>query len=430
MASNSPAETDSVIDGRMAPIDSQNSRHRSSDGGHQKAFRRLEAERIVRITSIVYVVGARPNFVKMAPVIHQAQRRLPAARHLIVHTGQHYDTEMSQLFLEDLELARPDYFLDVGSGAHGAQTGRALERIEAVLLKEKPGLVVVCGDVNSTLAGALAAVKLEIPVAHIEAGLRSFDRTMPEEINRVLVDQVARWCFIHSREAEENLCREGVESDRIFFVGNTMIDSLVKMRPRFMASDVHRRLGLPRGEYILVTLHRPRLVDGPLFDRMLASLRRLSRTIPVVFPVHPRARRRLGNVSTDSLHLIEPIGYIDFLALEAYARAVITDSGGVQEETTYLGVPCFTMRDGTERPITISQGTNRLMGLRPDAVEAIPALLEKGLAGAVAPLPGWDGNAADRAVEVLLGTTGKQSFPIPGPAEAHANLGAHPTGAE
>ena len=362
------------------------------------------------MTGVLYVVGARPNFMKVAPVFHEVRARLPSARQVIVHTGQHYDREMSDVFLDELGLPEPDYHLAVGSGGHGVQTGRALERLEPVLERERPAVVVVAGDVNSTLAGGLAAAKLELPLAHIEAGLRSFDRTMPEEINRVLVDQISDWCFTHSPEAEDNLLREGVPADRIHFVGNTMIDSLVRLRPALERSDIHRRLGLERGAYALVTLHRPRLVDGPLFDRALASLERLSRELPVVFPVHPRTRARIGAQSFDQrLLLIEPVGYLDFLALQSTAAAVITDSGGVQEESTFLGVPCFTLRETTERPITIERGTNRLLGLDVERIEDVPRLLGE-VPGPLAPPPGWDGDAACRIVDVLVST-------LPGPGE-------------
>lgn len=353
------------------------------------------------MTDVLYVIGARPNFMKVAPVFHRLNARLPSARQVIVHTGQHYDHEMSDIFFSELGLPEPDHWLGIGSAGHGAQVGRALERVEQVLLSEKAQMVVVAGDVNSTLAGALAAVKLGIPVAHIESGLRSFDRTMPEEINRILTDQVARWCFIHSPEAEQNLLREGIEPDRIHFVGNTMIDTLVRLRPQIEASDVHARLGIESGEYVLVTLHRPALVDGPLFDQALAALVRLSMEVPVVYPVHPRARARLGTMAdAPHLKLIDAIGYVDFVALEMRATGVVTDSGGVQEETTYLRVPCFTLRDSTERPITLTQGTNRLLGLEVNALDHLPSLL------AAAPIPlspprGWDGSAGDRAAQIL-----------------------------
>jgi UDP-N-acetylglucosamine 2-epimerase (non-hydrolysing) len=353
------------------------------------------------VSTLAYIVGARPNFVKMAPVIAALRARLPASLHLVVHTGQHYDRELSDIFFEELGLPRPDYALGIGSGDHGAQTARAWEGIERVLKENRVDLVVVAGDVNSTLAGALAGIKCDVPVAHVESGLRSFDRSMPEEINRLLVDQVSRWCFIHSPEAETNLVREGVEPDRIHNVGNTMIDTLVRMRGRIGESDVHDRLGIKHGQYVLVTLHRPSLVDGALLSRTLESLARLARTIRVVFPVHPRTRANIPlRFRAPNLLLIDPVGYIDFVALETHATAVITDSGGVQEETTFLQVPCFTLRATTERPITLEQGTNTLLGLDPEAVKGVPELL------ASAPVPsepptGWDGNAAGRLAGVL-----------------------------
>lgn len=360
----------------------------------------------------MYVVGARPNFVKMAPVVAALRARLPDFRHLIVHTGQHYDRELSQIFFDELSLPASDYLLGVGSGDHGAQTARALEGLERVLKKERPDVVIVAGDVNSTLAGALAAVKCDIPVAHVESGLRSFDRSMPEEINRVLVDQVSRWCFVHSPEAVTNLTREGVEARRIYNVGNTMIDTLVRMRGRIDSSDIHRRLSVEHGEYVLVTLHRPSLVDGPLLPRALASLARLARTISVVFPVHPRTRGNIaGDFSAPGLHLVDPIGYVDFLALEAAAAAVVTDSGGVQEETTFLRVPCFTLRASTERPITVTQGTNTLLGLEMDAVEHILDALPSTPTATGLPA-GWDGNAAQRISEVLAAEFAGDQLPL------------------
>ncbi|MBV9049607.1 MAG: UDP-N-acetylglucosamine 2-epimerase (non-hydrolyzing) [Solirubrobacterales bacterium] len=357
--------------------------------------------------AVLYVVGARPNFVKMAPVIQQMRARAEHLQHVVAHTGQHFDRGMSDVFFEDLGLPPPDYLLGVGPGSHGVQTARALERVEEVLLKVRPQLVIVPGDVNSTLAAALAAAKLEIPVAHLEAGLRSFDRTMPEELNRVIVDQLSRWCFIHSPEAAANLRREGIGSDRVFFVGNTMIDTLVQMRLRIRESTVHARLGVQLDRYLLVTLHRPALVDGSLFEPVIEALRRLAEELPVVFPVHPRARARLQDdvLSAPGLHIIDPVGYIDFLCLQARAAGVITDSGGVQEESTFLQVPCFTLRENTERPITVSQGTNRLLGLRPEALERIPSWLARPRMNLPAP-DGWDGHAAARVAEELLAAVG------------------------
>ena len=360
---------------------------------------------------IVYLVGARPNLVKMAPVLHELRLRLPSARHVLVHTGQHYDREMSEVFFEELGLPEPDYFLGVGSGTHGVQTGRALERIEAVLVSERPNLVIVAGDVNSTLAGALAAAKLLIPIAHVESGLRSFDRTMPEEINRILVDQISDSCFTHSPEAADNLLAEGIPAERIHFVGNTMIDTLVRLRQRIDASDVHERLGLSPGRYVLTTLHRPRVTDGPLLTPVATSLAALSKQLPVVFPVHPRTRLRLREVElppSPEFHLIDPVGYLDFLALEAAAAAVVTDSGGVQEETTYLGVPCFTLRENTERPVTIHHGTNVLLGLDPARIAHVPLLLANCSRPSQAP-DGWDGRAASRLADVVVAALGVDS---------------------
>jgi UDP-N-acetylglucosamine 2-epimerase (non-hydrolysing) len=356
--------------------------------------------------TIAYVVGARPNFVKMAPVERALRERLPRWRHVCIHTGQHYDAEMSGIFLAELGVAPPAYRLGVGSGPHGAQTARALERIETALEREQPELVLVPGDVNSTLAAALAAVKLGIPVGHVEAGLRSFDRSMPEEVNRVLVDQISDWCYVHSPEAVDNLALEGIAPERIVFTGNTMIDTLVRMRPHIERSSAPARLGLARGGYLLVTLHRPALVDGPLLVEVLQRLEALSHVLPVVFPLHPRTRARLGRLpGSGRLLLVDPLGYIDFLALETYARAVLTDSGGVQEETTFLGVPCFTLRDTTERPVTLWEGTNQLLGLQPEAIDGLPDLIATARRP-LQPPSGWDGHAAERLAESVAVAVG------------------------
>jgi UDP-N-acetylglucosamine 2-epimerase (non-hydrolysing) len=363
----------------------------------------LYADEVRRDLAIAYVVGARPNFVKMAPVISSLRSRAPQLRHVVIHTGQHYNREMSDVFVKELDLPEPHFMLGVGSGPHGAQTGRALERSEGALREIRPTLVIVSGDVNSTLAAALAAVKLNIPVAHVESGLRSFDRAMPEEINRVLVDQISRWCFTHSPEAECNLQAEGVTTDRIYFVGNTMIDALVSVRQRVADSEVHAKLGVPRKGYLLVTLHRPALVDSPMFTAVMTSLARVARELPVIFPVHPRTRARLArdHFRCPGLRILDPVGYVDFLALEQRATGVLTDSGGVQEETTFFRVPCFTLRNNTERPITVSQGTNRLLGMQPGSVEDIPRLLSLPTRRIERPVH-WDGAAAERLADVLL----------------------------
>jgi UDP-N-acetylglucosamine 2-epimerase (non-hydrolysing) len=355
---------------------------------------------------IVYVIGTRPNFVKTAPVIAALRDRLPDGAHTIVHTGQHYDRLMSEVFLEELGVPAPDHMLEVGSGSHAQQTARVMERLEPVLLDEKPDLVMVPGDVNSTLAATLTAVKMGIPVAHIESGLRSFDRTMPEEVNRIVADEFSEHLFLHSEEAIENLRAEGIADQRMHFVGNTMIDTLVALEDRFRTAGTAARLGVEPGEFALVTLHRPALVDGPLLPETVHRLAALAREMPVVFPVHPRTRKMMEAVSSEhpGLLLSEPLGYLDFLSLLADAGAVLTDSGGIQEETTYLGIPCFTLRDNTERPVTIRAGTNTLLGLDPAAIAGIPAALAERPSERPEPPPLWDGHAAERIAGVVAGT--------------------------
>ncbi len=354
---------------------------------------------------IVYVVGTRPNFVKTAPVIGALRARLPEGRHALVHTGQHYDRLMSEVFLEELGVPAPDHMLEVGSGSHAEQTARVMERLEPVLAEEQPDLVMVPGDVNSTLASALTAAKMQIPVAHIESGLRSFDRTMPEELNRIVADQLSDHLFIHSPEANDNLHAEGVPAERIHLVGNTMIDTLVALEERFRAAGTAQRLGVETGAYVLVTLHRPALVDGPLLATTMEQLAALALEMPVVFPVHPRTRKMLESIESEhpGLHLCEPLGYLDFLSLLADAGAVLTDSGGIQEETTYLGIPCFTLRANTERPITITAGTNTLLGLDPAAIAQIPTALAQRPAKSPEPPPLWDGQASQRIADVVTG---------------------------
>jgi UDP-N-acetylglucosamine 2-epimerase (non-hydrolysing) len=351
---------------------------------------------------IVYVVGTRPNFVKTAPVIAALRERLPRGRHALVHTGQHYDRLMSEVFLEELGVPAPDHLLEVGSGTHAQQTARVMERLEPVLAEERPDLVLVPGDVNSTLAAAITAAKLQIPVGHIEAGLRSFDRTMPEELNRIVTDQLSSHLFIHSPKASENLLGEGVAEEKVHFVGNTMIDTLVALEDRFRALGAAPRLGLEPGEFLLVTLHRPALVDGPLLPETIGRLAALAREMPVVFPVHPRTRKMMEAIESEhpGLLLSEPLGYLDFLSLLADSGAVLTDSGGIQEETTYLGIPCFTLRDNTERPVTVDSGTNTLLGLDPAAISSIPSSLESSPKRRDPP-PLWDGKAADRIADIV-----------------------------
>jgi UDP-N-acetylglucosamine 2-epimerase (non-hydrolysing) len=356
---------------------------------------------------VCFVVGARPNFMKVAPV-HRALGELHAdIGRSVVHTGQHYDSEMSAVFIDELELPQPDAFLGIGSGTHAEQTAKALVGVERFLLERMPALVVVAGDVNSTLAAALAASKLHIPVAHIEAGLRSFDEAMPEEANRRLTDHLSRLLLAHSESAVANLEREGIDPSRIHLVGNTMIDSVSRHLPAAIEKKPWLRLGVEPERFALVTLHRPALVDDPdLLRRTVESLLALARELPVLFPVHPRTSSRLGAAGLhaellleQSLILCSPVGYLDFLALEARAAFVITDSGGVQEETSALGVRCFTLRDTTERPVTVELGTNTLLGADPDRIGAIPQLLTE--ARPLPSIPLWDGRAGARAAEII-----------------------------
>jgi UDP-N-acetylglucosamine 2-epimerase (non-hydrolysing) len=360
--------------------------------------------KVTPLMRILYVVGTRPNFVKTAPVISAMQSRVPDGRHAIVHTGQHYDRAMSEIFFEELGVPAPDHMLEVGSGTHAQQTARTMERLEPVIEAEQPDLLVVPGDVNSTLAAVLTAVKMGIPVAHVESGLRSFDLSMPEEVNRIVADRFGSHLFLHSDEAIANLRAEGIAPERMHFVGNTMIDTLVALEDRIKKAGTAARLDLSPSSYLLVTLHRPALVDGPLLAETFAQLAHLAQEMPVVFPVHPRTRKMMESLDLDppaGLQLIEPLGYLEFLSLVTDARAVLTDSGGIQEETTYLGIPCFTLRANTERPVTVELGTNTLLGLEPAAIAEIPATLATGPAAPPEPPPLWDGHAAERIADIL-----------------------------
>jgi UDP-N-acetylglucosamine 2-epimerase (non-hydrolysing) len=348
---------------------------------------------------VLLVVGTRPNVVKMAPVARALAERADAFETVLVHTGQHYDDELSQVFLEELGVGPPDRELGAGSGTHAEQTARVLARLEPVLLEERPDVVLVPGDVNSTLAAALATAKLGIRLGHVEAGLRSFDPAMPEELNRVLTDRLSDLLFTHSPEAPENLRREGVTGG-IHPVGNTMVDTLLALRDRF-GDPVDQ--GLRPGEYAVVTLHRPSLVDGPLLADALAALADLARELEVVFPVHPRTRAAIDAQGLGAgVRLLPPLPYLAFMGLVAGAAGVVTDSGGIQEETTVLGVPCFTLRDTTERPVTVHLGTNTLLGLAPERIREVPGLLRAAPPPAPAP-DGWDGRAAARIAAVLSG---------------------------
>jgi UDP-N-acetylglucosamine 2-epimerase (non-hydrolysing) len=346
---------------------------------------------------ILHVVGARPNFMKVAPVMRALQQR--GVPQTLVHTGQHYDANMSSVFFTELAMSAPDVNLKVGSGSHAAQTAEIMTRFESVLLRRKPDLVLVYGDVNSTVAAALVCSKLSVRVGHVEAGLRSRDRTMPEEINRLVTDQLADLLFTPSEDGDANLIREGISPDKIYRVGNVMIDTLVRLLP---ATD-KRANGLRR-RYALVTLHRPFNVDesGRLKD-ILGLLLEVHDHLDVVFPVHPRTRQRMTEFGVDArqLRLFEPLPYIEFLALQRYAAVVITDSGGIQEETTYLRVPCLTLRGNTERPVTVTLGTNTLVGndLAKLKAEILQVLAGNAKVGSIPPL--WDGHAGERIAEIV-----------------------------
>lgn len=355
---------------------------------------------------ILHIVGARPNFMKAAPVL-RALGTWDGVRQTLVHTGQHYDANMSDVFFHDLKIPEPDINLGVGSGSHAQQTAQILSQFEPVVMDYKPDLVLVYGDVNSTVAAALVCAKLLVPVGHVEAGLRSFDRTMPEEINRLLTDQIADLLFTPSADGDDNLLREGVAAEKIRLVGNVMIDSLVHLLPAAEKKPIISDLGLQARGYGLVTLHRPSNVDdGGLLTSIISVLHDISRDLPLVFPVHPRTRQHLKTFNVHSsrsnVQLIDPLSYLDFLALQRLAMLVITDSGGIQEETTYLGVPCLTIRENTERPVTVTLGTNILVG---QDMKRLQAEVKRILAGErkqgrVPPL--WDGHTAERIAEVIV----------------------------
>jgi UDP-N-acetylglucosamine 2-epimerase (non-hydrolysing) len=363
------------------------------------------------VLKVIIVVGARPNFVKAAPLVEAMKRREHEFTPLLVHTGQHYDELMSDAFLRDLELPAPDVQLEVGSGSHAAQTAVIMQRLEPVLLREKPDWVVVVGDVNSTLAGALVAVKLGIKVAHVEAGLRSRDRSMPEEINRLLTDQVADLLFTPSTDADANLKAEGIPAERIKFVGNIMIDSLLRHLQQAEFSSIRHQLGLTESGYAVLTLHRPSNVDHiKTLTGILNALGVIGKQLPVIFPVHPRTRKSIDELGLadavgqiEGLRLIDPLGYLDFLRLFSGARLVLTDSGGLQEETTALGIPCLTLRENTERPITVERGTNVIVGVEPKRItRAAVAVLEDTADSRTPQIPPlWDGRTAERIVAVL-----------------------------
>ncbi len=350
---------------------------------------------------ILHIVGARPNFMKVAPVLAALKKRENVTQTL-VHTGQHYDVNMSDVFFQQLGIPAPDVNLAVGSGSHAKQASEIMTRFEPVLIERRPDLVLVYGDVNSTVATALVCSKLGVRVGHVEAGLRSFDRTMPEEINRLVTDQLSDLLFTPSEDGDENLRREGIPAEKIFRVGNVMIDSLVRLLPEARKTRV---ANFP-DRYALVTLHRPANVDdSSALKGILASLLAVSRELAVVFPAHPRTRQRIADFGFDTgqFLVLDPLPYVDFLGLQSRAAVVITDSGGIQEETTYLGIPCLTVRENTERPITVSAGTNVLVGRDPKklSAELSRVLAGKSKKGTTPPL--WDGHAGERIADILAG---------------------------
>ena len=358
------------------------------------------------LLKVMHVVGARPNFMKTAPVMAAMADRRDRFQQVLVHTGQHYDYNMSQVFFGDLGLPPPDECLEVGSGSHAQQTGRIMQAFEPVAIKHHPDWVVVVGDVNSTLACALVANRLGLKVAHVEAGLRSHDRSMPEEINRILTDHVADLLLTPSPDADENLGREGIPASRIRQVGNVMIDSLVRMLPRAERCPILRELDLEPGQFVLATLHRPANVDDPkVLGEIVRTFLSISESWPVIFPVHPRTRKTLDALdlplAPSRIRLLDPLGYIDFLALLRVARLAVTDSGGVQEETTYLGVPCLTVRPNTERPVTIEVGTNQLVDWRYDALTRAVREAAERPAGPHRVPQQWDGATAERIADVM-----------------------------
>lgn len=357
---------------------------------------------------ILNVVGARPNFMKIAPIQREMNRH-PNLKPILVHTGQHYDERMSKLFFDDLEMPKPDIYLNVGSASHAVQTAKVMIEFEKIIIAEKPDLVIVVGDVNSTMACSIVATKLNVKVAHVEAGLRSFDREMPEEINRLVTDSISDLLFVTEQSGLDNLRNEGIADSKVHFVGHVMIDSLIHFAEKAKKSRIKNTLGVADNKYILVTLHRPSNVDNKQnFVKLLNAFEVIEKEIKILFPIHPRSKKMISEFSLEkqiekmkNLMLMEPLGYLDFMNLLHSSKFVLTDSGGIQEETTYLGIPCLTMRENTERPVTIELGTNTLVGTDTELIisEANKILTGENKSGQIPPL--WDGKAAERIVEVL-----------------------------
>lgn len=355
------------------------------------------------------IAGARPNFMKIGPIHHALQPYRNDVKTRVVHTGQHYDKNMSAIFFEQLGLPKPDVSLNIGSATHAHQTAKIMMAYEDLIIQDKPDLVLVVGDVNSTMACALVAAKLHVEVGHVEAGLRSFDWRIPEEVNRVVADRVSDYLFTTCDDGDVNLIREGVDQNKILLVGNTMIDSLFRLLPEAEKSTVLKTIGVQTGEYILTTLHRPSNVDDPEgLSRLMRALIKLSERLPIVFPVHPRTKQKLADLSEISqsdlknIHLTDPMSYLDFVKCQKSAAVVVTDSGGVQEETSALGVQCITARENTERPVTVTKGTNRLVGTDPeDIYTATMAVLDGDVQDGI-PIPLWDGHAGERIAEFIV----------------------------
>lgn len=358
---------------------------------------------------VISVVGARPNFMKVAPIHRAFQKYSDSIEHLIVHTGQHYDQKMSDAFFNDLEMPHPNYFLGVGSGTHAEQTAKVMIEFEKICFEVKPDFVIVVGDVNSTLACALVSAKLGIKFAHIEAGLRSYDREMPEEINRIVTDSIADYCFVTEQSGYDNLIGDGYDPKKIYFCGNTMIDSLHFALPKANQSKIHNLLSLEKNEYILVTLHRPSNVDSKdQLSALLDILADVTKFKKVVFPIHPRTMKNIENFglrekleSNEKFLLIDPLGYIDFLALMKDANLILTDSGGIQEETTVLNIPCITLRTSTERPVTCELGSNLLINPNPNEIKESLDLHFKNPKYTKQIPPYWDGKTAERITEII-----------------------------
>lgn len=353
---------------------------------------------------IIFVAGARPNFIKIAPLVEEFQK-YPNVKKLLVHTGQHYDEKMSRIFFEDLNIPKPDINLEIGSGAHASQTGEILVAFDKILEREKPDLVIVVGDVNSTIACGLAAAKRGIKIAHVEAGLRSFDWTMPEEINRVLTDRLSDFLFCTEKSAIENLRAEGADPSKIFFVGNVMIDTLRKSKVKSQRSKVLKKLGIEGMKYAVATLHRPSNVDDKKnLEKVMSIMAKIAKKMPVIFPIHPRTQKNLEKwgINACGVRIIQPLGYLDFLKLMSHSNLTLTDSGGIQEETTILGIPCLTMRENTERPVTVEEGSNQIVGTDERKILLAVSKILKSHGRKFRSPKFWDGRASQRISKIII----------------------------